>query len=411
VNIAWFLAKRIAVPTHKTFSSFIVKLCTLATAISVAVMILSTSLFDGFEKAITHKFYNAWGNLQIMNFDASGNSYLQQQQLSLDSSLIRNITNIKQVKSIHSYAIQHVVFKSKNGIQGAMLKGVNRQYDWARIQQTITIGKPITYADSSYSKQIIISTNQAAKLNVTVGDSIIAYIIAQQGEQPRARKLQICGIYETGLIENDKLFAYTDIALIHRINADSTNNIFGYECMLHNPNDAVLVQQQIQNSFLSAPLEVYRIQERFAYIFQWLGLIKSDLSIIYIIMLIVAVMNIISGILILILERTQMVGILKSVGNSNASIQQIFFWQSLFIAGIGILIGIVLAITLCLLQQHFSIIRLDPTVYYVSTLQVDLNAGKIAIIAFGTLVVCGLLLLIPTYLVNKINPIKALRFD
>jgi lipoprotein-releasing system permease protein len=411
VNIAWFIAKRIAVPKHKSFSSFIVRLCTIATAISVAVMILSTALFDGFEHAITNKFYNAWGNLQIMNFDASGSSFQQQENLVLDSSLIKNIKSINGVKSVSVYAVQNCVFKSKTDIQGAVLKGVDTKFDWARIEKTLIAGKKISYTDSSYSKQIILSEDQATKLHVKAGDSIIAYFILQQGEQPRARKLQICGVYQTGLIENDKIFAYTDIELLHRIKNDSVNNIFGYECTLQEPKNAAQMQQQIQDSYVSAPLEVYRIQERFAYVFQWLGLINSDLSIIYIIMLIVAVMNIISGILILILERTQMIGILKSIGAHNSSIQQIFFWQSLYISAIGIAIGIVLAVGLCLLQTYFPFIHLDPKVYYVKDVQVHLSISKIAIIALGTFIVCGILLLIPTYLVKKVNPIKALRFD
>jgi lipoprotein-releasing system permease protein len=411
VNISWFLAKRIAIPKHKTFSRFIVRLCVIATAISVAVMVMSTALFDGFEQAITNKFLNSWGNLQVMNYDASGASFQQQSPLLLDSTLMRQLSSIENVKTVSPYAIQNTVFKTKSDIQGALLKGVDAQFDWQRVQQFMIAGKKITYNDSGYSKQIIISNYQSEKLNVHVGDSLVAYFIQDQSDVPRARKLEVCGIYETGLMENDKLFAYADIALVHRIKSDSLGSIFGYEITLHDAAKSKDVQQQMQSTCVTAPLEAYTIQERFSYIFQWLGLIKSDLSIIYIIMLIVAVMNIISGILILILERTQMIGVLKSVGASNKSIQQVFFWQSLYICIVGITAGIVLAVGLCLWQKYFPFIKLDPKVYYVNYVQVHLQATKIASIAVGTLLVCALLLLLPTYLVNKINPIKALRFD
>jgi lipoprotein-releasing system permease protein len=410
VNISWFIAKRIAIPKQKTFSSFIVRLCIIATAISVAVMIMSTALFDGFEKAITTKFYNSWGNIQVMNYDASSSSFQLQSNLQIDSSIIRNLKSINGVATVCPYAIQNAVFKTKKNIHGALLKGVEANFDWSRLQQFIVQGKPIQYGQT-YSKQIIISTYQAEKLNVKVGDSMIAYFIQQQGDVPRARKLQICGIYETGLLENDKLFSFTDTRLIHQIQGDSIAHIFGYEIAIDKPENAIVIQQNMQANFISAPLEAYRIEERFAYIFQWLHLIKSDLSIIYIIMLIVAVMNIISGILILILERTQMIGVLKSIGANNSSIQTVFFWQSIYIAVTGIICGVILAVGLCLLQQYFPFIRLDPKVYYVQYVQIDLQAKKIAIIAGGTLLICAILLIIPTILVRKVNPIKALRFD
>ena len=411
MNISWFIAKRIAIPKQKTFSSFIVNLCIFSTAISVAVMIMSTALFDGFEHAITNKFYNSWGNIQVMNFDASGSSFQQQTDLFIDSSMIRNLKSINGIKTISPYTLQNVVLKTKKTIQGAMFKGIDKHFDWLRIEKFLIAGKRINYSDSGYSKQIIISSYQAEKLNIKHGDSLIAYFVEQQGDIPRARKLEVCGIYQTGLIENDKLFAFADAQLIHKIKNDSSINIFGYEVTIANPADANSIQQQMQDNFIAAPLEAYRIQQRFSYIFQWLGLIKSDLSIIYIIMLIVAVMNIISGILILILERTQMVGILKSVGAPNIKIQSVFYWQSIYICAIGIAIGIIFAVTLCLLQQYFPFLKLDPKVYYVNYVQVNLNMIKIAVIALGTLAICGMLLLIPTYLVNKINPIKALRFD
>jgi lipoprotein-releasing system permease protein len=412
VNIAWFIAKRIMLPKQKTFSSFIIRLCIVATAISVAVMVLSTALFDGFEQAISNKFLNSWGNLQVMTFDESGgNNFQQQSELVKDDSLLTNLKSVSGVKQISVFALQSTVFKTKKEIQGGILKGVDKDFDWQRLQQFLVKGKTISFKDSGYSRQIILSQYQANKLNVDVGDSIINYFVQSQGEAPRAKKLEICGIYETGLIENDKLFSFADIDLLHQIKYDSAENIFGYEISLHNPKLSEQVQKIMQEKYVSAPLEVYRTEQRFSYIFQWLALIKSDLSIIYIIMLIVAVMNIISGVLILILERTQMIGILKSVGAQNKSIQSVFFWQSIFICGIGIALGIVIAVALCLLQKYYPFVKLDPKVYYVNYVQVQLDVWKIVKIAIGTLLVCGVLLIIPTLLVQRIQPIKALRFD
>jgi lipoprotein-releasing system permease protein len=410
VNISWFIAKRIANAKHKSFSSFIVRLCIIATAISVAVMIVSTALFDGFEEAITQKFYSSWGNIQVMNYDASGSSFQLQSDLQIDSSFIRNLQSIKGVKAVCPYTIQNAIFRTKKNMQGALLKGIDQHFDWQRINQFIIKGKQIAFT-KEYSRQILISNYQAEKLNLKIGDSMIAYFIQQQGDAPRARKLEICGIYETGLLENDKLFAFADTRLINHIRGDSIQTIFGYEVTVNKSADAKNIQRTMQENFVSAPLEAYLIEERFSYIFQWLHLIKSDLGIIYIIMLVVAVMNMMSGILILILERTQMIGILKSIGSKNSSIQSIFFWQSLYIASIGIALGIGIALVLGWLQQYYHIISLDPKVYYVQYVQVYFQAYKIVGIALGTMLVCALLLIIPTLLVHRIHPIKALRFD
>ncbi len=412
MNISWYIAKKIIIPAQKTFSSFIVKLCIVATAISVAVMIISTALFDGFEKAIANQFFNCWGNIHIMNYDPSGQSFVQQNPVYLDKSLLNNVKLIPQVKSIHPYGIQNTVFKSKSGLQGALLKGVTANYDWQRVKSFLVEGNQITYpTDGTYSKDILLSKTIATKLQMKVHDSLIAYFVDGQGDLPRARKLHICGIYQTGLQENDKLFAYADLGLLHKIQNDSLGGIFGYEIITQQQQDVPMVKKEIQTNLIAPPLEAYSIQERFSYVFQWLQLIKSDLSLIYIIMLIVALLNIVSSILILILERTNMVGILKSVGMANGKIQMVFFYQSIWICLIGVASGIVLALVLCALQYYIPFIHLNPEVYYVKNVQVYVHGYKVLGIALGTIVACAILLIIPTIIVRKIVPIKALRFD
>jgi lipoprotein-releasing system permease protein len=383
----------------------------VATAISVCVMILATALFDGFKQAINTKFYNCWGHIHIMNFDATGTSFRQVEPLQLDSNLLNNIAKDKNVKSITAFSIQSIVLKTNKGLQGLLLKGVSANYDWQTFNSFITQGKSIQYNDSTYSKDIMLSTTQAAKLNLKAGDSVIAYFVLEQGDVPRARKLRVCGLYETGLQENDKLFAVVDAALIKRLTNDSLNNIFGYELKVNNLKQVDEINKQLQDKYLQLPLQSYTINQRFDYVYQWLSLIEKDLNIVYIIMLIVAIINIISGVLILIMERTQMVGTLKSIGANNASIRSIFVWQSIYISIIGISCGVILALILGLWQQYFPIVKLDAKVYYVKTVQVSFVWWKVAGIALGTLIVMAILLVIPTIIIKRITPLKALQFD
>jgi lipoprotein-releasing system permease protein len=411
VYLPLFIAKRLALPKQKTFSGFITRLCILATAISVAVMVISTSLFDGFEKAIHSKFYNCWGNIHVMNFDPTGTAFISSDTLLKDETLINNIKNVDGVTSIYPFQIKSGVFKSKTDVEGFLFKGVAKDYDWKRIKMNIVSGSEITYTDSGYSKEILLSSYMANRLQVNAGDSIISYFINQGLEAPKARKLIIKGIYSTGLYENDKLFAICDIRLIHRINNDTNYTIFGYEIMVKDFKKTTEISDNIYTKYLQPPVQSYTVQQRFAKVFNWLALVKDDLKIIYIIMIIVAIVNMITGILIFILERTRMVGILKSIGQKNTSIMQIFWWQCMITSAIGIALGVIIAVCLCLFHQAFPFIKLDPKVYYVSHLQIHLNLIKILIIALGTLGITALIMTIPTLLVKQIKPLKALRFD
>ncbi len=411
MNVPFYIARKISSKNAKSFARFITRLCIAATAVSVCVMVLSTALLDGFKGAITSKFYNCWGHIHIMNFDATGNGFKQSEPLPYNDTLYNAIQQDKNIEDIQAFGIQSIVLKNKTGIQGLLLKGITKDYTAAAFKPFMASGNFITFSDTTYSRQIMLSTTQASKLSVKAGDSIVAYFVQEQGEAPRARKLQVSGIYQTGLQENDKLFAIADLKLIHKLNNDSINNIFGYEVKVKDLSKIQETKKLLQKKYVQLPLNAYTIQERFSYIYQWLQLVEQDLNIIYIIMLIVAIINIISAIIILILERTQMIGILKSLGSTNNSIRKIFVYQSLYISGIGIAMGVGLALLLGAIQQYYPIVKLDPKVYYVSSVQISFTWYKVAAIALGTFVVTGLLLIIPTIITKRITPLKALKFD
>jgi lipoprotein-releasing system permease protein len=411
VNLPIFIANRIARTNKNSFSRFIVKICILSTAISVAVMILSTAVFDGFEKTITQKFYSSWGNIHVMNFVSPGDNLYLSNGLSMDSNLYKQLKKADNVQNVNPYQVQRALLKSKTEMEGIILKGVSKDYT-ANFNTGFNVkGQKISFHSPTYSRQIMLSKHTAQKLNVRYNDSILVYFMQAQNELPRARKLQVCGIYETGLHENDKHFAIADIRLLHALAMDTNYAIYGYELHLKNEKKVTETNNAIFKQILIPPLKSYTLQERFAEVFTWLNLIKKDLSLIYFIVLVVAIINMISSTLILILERTTMIGILKSLGARTNKVASIFFWQSLYITFLGILCGTALALFLAFVQQTFHVLKLDPAIYYIDYVQINISILKTLLIILGTLLISALLLFIPLILVKKINPTKALRFE
>jgi lipoprotein-releasing system permease protein len=406
-----FIAKRLAKPGNKGFSGFIMRLSIAATAISVAVMIISTALYDGFEQSISQKFYNCWGQVHISTYLPNESSFSQPDTLYLNKKLLGQLRQNVNVQSVEPYAIKSAIVKSKSGIEGLLLKGVYPTYDWKQFETYIQKGSTIKFTDTGYSNDILLSSTMATQLNAQVNDKLIAYFMQDDGNLPRARKLIVKGIYTTGLQENDKVFALCDQALINSLVQDTASRIFGYEIHLKNPKMQEAVADELYQQYLSNPLQAYTIKQRFNKVFQWLSLVKDNVNIIYIIMIAVAIINMITSMLIFIMDRTQMVGLLKSIGAKNSALRAIFFWQAMLISSVGILIGIVLAVLLCLIHNVYPLFTLNQEIYYVRTIPLIINVKKIALIASGTLGVSMLLLLIPTIIIRTIKPIKALRFD
>ncbi len=374
-------------------------------------MIISTAIFDGFEKNITDKFYTSWGHIHIMNFVNPGDNLYLNSDLVLDNKLHQALKTFPNVQDAYPYQVQRSLLKSKTEMEGILLKGVDADYILDRSKFLNITGSTLQTDSINYSKQILLSSYTAKKLNIQAKDSLLLYFIQNSNELPRARKLQVSGIYQTGLQENDKHFAIADIKLLHRLANDSSNGIFGYELYVTDDTKTKETNDALYKNILKPPLNSYTIQERFKDVFIWLQLIKKDLNLIYIIVLIVAIINMTSSTLILILERTNMVGTLKSLGARTKQIAGIFFYQSLFITFLGTLFGALLAIIIAVLQNKFHFLKLDPNIYYINYVQIKLSLLKMVVIIGGTISISAILLLIPLILVITINPTKALRFD
>jgi lipoprotein-releasing system permease protein len=374
-------------------------------------MILGTAIYDGFEQGIIDKFYTCWGNIHVMTTDANEASFTTPDTIYKDEQLLTAMRGVQNVKHVAPFAISNALLKSKSNYEGVLVKGIDSSYDVQKINSFIVSGKSLQFADSGYTKQIILSKPIAKTLNVQAGDSLIAYVVQGNNAVPRARKLQVCGLYETGLYENDKVFAIADVRLLHVLQGDTLGRIFGYEVQTIDAKNNLVTRDELYNKILQPPLNAYTIEERFKRVFQWLVLVKQNLSTVYTILIIVALINIVTCLFILILERTKMIGLLKSFGQSNVGMQKIFVWQNLLISVVGILAGIGLALLLGWLQYQFHFIKLDPEIYYVDYVQLKFVPYKVLAIGALTAALFAIVLLLASFVVKFISPLKAIRFD
>ncbi len=406
MRISMFIAGRIAFNRSSSFSRFIINIAMAATAFSVAVMIIATAMISGFQQVISDKIFSFWGHYHITEYRETGGPNAEPSPFPEDSALEKRLSTIPLVSSVSPFATKSVIVKKGRETEGMIFKGVNG----GQALPFITEGRTTRAVDSGYAPEVIISASTAALLNLKLNDAIIIYFMQGDGQQPRARKLTICGIYKTGIEEYDKTYIVGDINLIRRLNDWAPDNIGGYEVHLHRFRDMDAAASLISDEISDAELGMRSMQEIYPNIFDWLGLQNKNETIILIIMTIVAVINMITAMLILILERTNMVGILKALGTRNTSIQGIFLYQAGYIVVVGIIIGNILGLGLALLQQYTGFIRLPEESYYMSVAPIAIQWWKVALINVGTLVVCVLILIIPSMLIRRIVPVRAIQF-
>ena len=414
MNTELFIAKRIIghKQERKRFSSSIVGIATFGIALGLAVMIVAVAIVTGFKKEISNKVVGFGSHIQIVNMDS--NTSFETAPVDKDLPIIQRIKEVPEVKSVQMFATKAGIIKTDDNIQGAVLKGTGPDYDWTFINENLVEGVPITISDSIRTNDVLISQSIANMLNLKAGDSFNMYFIQ---DPPRARKFNIAGIYRTSLVEFDKLYIYSDIKHIQRLNNWETSQVSGYEVMLHSLHDAESATEKMRElAFLdlaedNSRLKIVPIQEKYNQIFDWLNLQDMNVIIIILLMIIVAGFNMISGLLILILERTNMIGILKGLGTVDASIRKIFMYQSGYLALKGLLWGNVIGLALCFLQYRFNLITLNPDSYYLDTVPINFNALHILLLNLGTLVSTLLFLLIPSMIIAKVSPEKSIRFN
>lgn len=372
-------------------------------------MLVGLSLIKGFQQGVKQKFYSNWGHIHITPYLADPHHYLQEEKFPFNDTLFQTLSNYDNVASVSPFSLQSVIIKSKEEMEGVVLKS-----NLASATSNIPLieGTGIQFKDSSYSNDIVLSKSLASKLQVKLGDKLRLYFLLPNSSNSKLkpRKGIVAGIFNTGLQEFDDQIALCDNQLLRDVTKDSIGLIQGYEINVNDLAQINETKEAIYTDLIEPPLYAYTIKERFENVFNWLGMMKTNERLIIGIMIIVAIMNLISTMLILILERTQMIGVLKSLGMSVTKMSEVFYQSGLRILFWGILGGNALGLALITIQRQFELVKLNPKVYYVKVAPAIYAWPSFLIINGLVIGVMLLILLIPNLIIRTIKPVNALQF-
>ena len=414
MNLELFIAKKIHFSKEgdRQVTPPAVRIAMIGIALGLAVMILSVAIVIGFKKEVRNKVIGFGSHIQITNFDS--NSSYESQPIAISDTLLNDLKRFKGVRHVEKFATKLGILKTEQDFQGIVLKGVDADYDWSFFQKNLKAGEVPEIQSKKTSNEVIISQYLSDLLNLKVGDSFLTYFVQ---EDVRARKYKITGIYDTGFLDYDKMFVLADIKQVRRLNGWDKDQVSGLELLVDDYDrlDQIgedlyfhLTEKQDRNGNM---FYARSIKELNPMIFSWLDVLDINVVVILVLMLSVAGFTMISGLLIIILERTNMIGILKSLGQNNGSIRKIFLYVSFFLIGKGMLWGNIIGVFLCAIQSYFHIIKLDPSIYYLDAVPIDFSILSWVLLNIGTLVASMLMMLGPSYLITKIDPAKSIRFE
>ncbi len=414
MNTEIFIARKLIVSkdNRKSISRSILNIAIFGISLGLAVMIVAMAVVTGFKNEISRKVVGFAAHIQILNFDS--NISFETQPISSEQEFLTDLKEDPSVASVQVFATKAGIIKTKSDIQGVVLKGVGPGYDWGFLRDYLQEGEILTLVDSARSNKVLISRYIASLLKLNINDDFLMYFIQ---EPPRMRRFTVTGIFETSLEEFDKVFIFGDIRHIQKLNDWTEEQISGFEVNLTDFSDleeqTYMVMNKVGFGFEEdgSRLKVINIHDKYPQIFDWLNLQDMNVLIILILILVVAGFNMVSGLLILILDRTNMIGILKALGSPNVSIRKIFMYQSGFLIIRGLFWGNIIGIGICLLQKFTGIMELDQSSYYLNTVPVNLNALHIIALNLGTALAIILMLIIPSMIISRISPAMAIRFE
>ncbi len=409
VDTSLFIARRISRNRARSFSRTIIRLSIGATTISVAAMILSLAFINGFQQVISDKIFSFWGHLRIQHYEPyKVNTAEETPILRLDSTEAR-IRAMDNVSHVSPFATKSAVLNAHGTIEGVLFKGVDGSYPFTRLDGFLKSGRWPEMRDSLYGREIVISQILADALMLKVGDDVLIYFIIPGEERPRTRKLRVSGIFRTGIDIYDRTFALGDIRLLQRLNAWQADQIGGYEVGLKGGEQLDASAGSILG-LLPGGWDCRTMMQIHPEIFDWLNLQNANKYILITVMTLVALINLITCLIILVLERTRMIGVLKALGMGDWDIQRIFLGYGSMILGWGIGLGSLLGLGIAWLQLRTGFIRLDETAYYMDRAPILIVWWQVGAVLAGTFLTCILVLMIPTIISRRIHPAKAVQF-
>ncbi len=422
MSIEKFIANRISNPdlNKGNISKPIVKIGIIGIALGVAVMLLTVSIVIGFKKEIINKITGLTTDIVVSNINV--NSSNEPEPIYLSEDTLKLIKQLPFIKHLQATAFKNGILKTESENEGVVLKGVSGDYNFDFIKKHLIEGRIPTFNESEASKDVLISLNLAQKLNLKINDKMLVYFVCQHQiydsvlheniikYEQRSRNFVICGIFKTSFSDFDNSLSFVDIRQIQRLNYWQDNYVGNYEISISNFNKIDNNIETIQD-VLGYDYTVNSVKSLYANIFIWLDKLDVNGIIIIVLMIAVATINMITALLILILERTNMIGLIKALGMNNANVRKLFLMISLKLIGKGMLWGNLFGIAACLIQQYFKPVKLDSAVYYVEYVAIEINWLYFLVLNAGTFLICFIMLLLPTLIITKLTPIKTLKFD
>ncbi len=405
MSFSYFVANRITFKSKRTFSKLIVRIAIIGIMLGLGVMILSLAIVRGFKREIREKIRGFSGDMEVVKLDLNNSS--EYSPFRADPDFVKKALASHLITNVMPFATKPGIIKANGEIEGVVLKGVDKNYDWTFFKKSLLAGRVIDFKDTVETrKQLLISQTTANRLKLKVGDKILIYFVQ---EPQRVRQFIIKGIFSFGIDEVDKTFVIGDLSLINRLNNWDPDQIGGYELKTFD-FDHINEAASALDDILPLKLKSHTVMENYPTIFAWLDLLDGNTSVVLGLMTIVAVINMVSALLIIILERTTMIGILKAMGATNWTIQAVFFNSAFYLIGIGMLLGNLFGIGLGLFQYLTHFLKLDQESYNMNFVPIQFNWTDLILINFGTLFICMVAMVLPATLVSQITPVKAIRF-
>ena len=411
MNLEYFIAKRLngAASYKSSASSTIIKIAIIAIALGMVMMLIAIATTFGLQGKIREKVSAFSGDIMVSNFDGN-NSEETVNPVSIKQDFYPNFKAVPEVSHVQAISTKAGIIRTETDFEGVMVKGLGADYDWNRIEEYIVEGRKPVFTEDKLNTETLISTYLANRLGFALGDKLIVYFINTDSGRPTPLRLDIVGLYESAYQEFDKVYLMADIRHIRRINKWDKDAVGAFEIFVKDFDEVQHVKNKVyQNS--GSTLRAMSVLERSPTIFEWIKLFDFNMYLIIAVMVIVAAINMIVALLVLILERTQMIGVLKAMGSTNWSIRKLFLYNSFYLIGVGLFWGNLIGLGILFVQKYFGIITLNPETYYVKEAPVFISLWHVLLLNIGVIVLCLLIMIIPSYIITKINPAKSIRFE